>query len=432
MNKEELLRDLLVAYRNARKRVRSRSYQLEYETMLETRLVALRDRIWEQTWHPLPADVFIIRQPVQREVFASQFEDRVVHHLLYNYLAPVVDRLFIRDSYSCRKRKGTSDAIRRMKHHLAAATHNYRRPAYLLKMDIRGYFMSISKRKLSDIIQRHLDRHWERPADRPLIDYLLREVIFNDVTNDCRFRCKQSEWLGLPKAKSLFNAKDHCGLPIGDLTSQLFSNIYLNELDQYVKRTLHCRHYGRYVDDFYVVSTDRELLQRQCEDITRFLQERLELTVHPNKTILQPADWPVSFLGQYIRPHYALPSKRVIRHFQQAMGKMSVTIPHLLQDMPWHGFMDTLAFRHYKEMPSYEGWDKCVRERHEELRKIQSSLNSYLGLLRHCPTCRLRQRALHGHPINRCLDIDTTFTKGNLHGWMKQNPKEIIHSIWPE
>lgn len=419
ISKEELLSDLIVAYRDARKRIRKRSYQLDFEKDLETHLIALRDELWEKRWQPLPADVFIVFRPVQREIFASQFRDRVVHHLLFNYIAPMMDRLFIRDSYSCRKGKGTSDGINRLCHHMRAATDCYQHKAYILKMDIKGYFMSIDKQKLFNIIVRHLDKHWDRPDDREFIDYLLRMVIFNDVTEGCHVRCRKDDWQGLPKSKSLFYAKKGCGLPIGDLTSQLFSNIYMNELDQYVKRVLKCKYYGRYVDDFFIIDKDKDRLTALKEKVIDFLVQEMDVEINDKKTLLQPADWPISFLGRHICPHYTLPAKRTIHHFHQALKREDAKAAGLLKKLPFEGNMDFLTFTHLKDLGIYVTWHQAINGKRLQLERMQSVLNSYLGFMGHSKSFRLRMESKEKKNITKCMDISRDFRKGNLCLWYK-------------
>ncbi len=427
ITRESLLKDLIVAYRNARRRIRKRSYQLEFEMNMETNLVTLRDEIWERRWKPQPSDVFIVFKPVQREVFAAQFRDKVVHHLLYNYLLEMMERIFIRDSYSCRKGKGTRDAISRLQHHLLSVTHSYQRPAYILKLDLRGYFMSINKAHLEEIIHHHLDRHWEYPEDRGLIDYLLHTIIFNDVREGCRYRCRKEDWNGLPKTKSLFCAREDTGLPIGDLTSQLFSNIYLNEFDQYVKRTLKCRHYGRYVDDFYVVDTDMEYLKNLKQQMEAFLGQHLGVVVHPHKVILQPADWPIAFLGQYICPHYKVPSKRFTHHFIQAMARENANAIRLLNDIPYSEGMDELIYAYLNETGECEKWQNAVNRKRHGLERMQSVVNSYFGFMKGCKAFHLKCNEVQ-HPrsadtqansLTKCIKFRDDWSRGSLYKWYK-------------
>lgn len=134
------------------------------------------------------------------------------------------------------------------------------------------------------------------------VEYLTREIVLLDPTIRCRLVGDKSEWIDLPYDKSLYNSSIGCGLPIGNLTSQLFSNVYLNVLDQYMKCNLHCRHYGRYVDDFYVVSADRVWLRSIVALVRAFLQRELQLTLHDGKAMIYPVQYGVSFLGMFLKP----------------------------------------------------------------------------------------------------------------------------------
>ena len=158
--------------------------------------------------------------------------------------------------------------------------------------------MAIDKQKLFEIILETIHRTGNdcRP-EWPVIRRLLEQVIFNDPTKGCRIKGKKSDWNGLPKDKSLFWARTGCGLPIGNLTSQLFSNIYLDKLDQYCKRVLKCKHYGRYVDDFYIVAETKKELVKLIEPIRQFLKDELMLTLHPKKIWLHRQEEGVPFLG---------------------------------------------------------------------------------------------------------------------------------------
>ena len=143
---------------------------------------------------------------------------------------------------------------------------------------------------------------WRDAVDMDFVEWLTSVIILHDPTEQCRRRGSLLAWHGLAHDKSLFHSPPGCGLPIGNLTSQLFSNVYLNELDQYVKRTLHCRHYGRYVDDFYVVSTDRDWLLSLRRPVAGFLRDRLGLEVNTGKTTVSDVRRGVSFLGAWLKP----------------------------------------------------------------------------------------------------------------------------------
>lgn len=406
MTKEQLLTDLIVAYRDARKRVRNRTYQLSFEMNVETELVRLRDELWSGQWKPGQAEAFIVFRPVQREVFASQFRDRVVHHLLFNYIAPMMDNLFIRDSYSCRKGKGTSDAVNRLCHHCQSASSFYTRKSYILKMDIKGYFMGIDQIKLESYVKKHLDRHWKRPEDRGFIDYLVHTIISSDVTKDCIIRGKMSDWRGLPSSKSLFYAEQGRGLPIGDLTSQLFSNVYLNELDQYVKRVLKCRHYGRYVDDFYIIDSDIEKLRSYCSRITDFLKNSLGLEVNAKKTKIHPVDWPIQFLGQRIHPYYFSPSGRIIHNFRRTTGKICEECESIKRLLPYGGHMDEDLYIQLSHTGDEKFWHDAVNSHSKTLNNNLSIFNSYLGYLKHDKSFHLVDGLMSS---NQCKSMKTIY-----------------------
>ena len=143
---------------------------------------------------------------------------------------------------------------------------------------------------------------WQDKIDMDFVEYLTRAIVLLDPIIHCRVVGDKSEWDDLPHGKSLFYSPVGCGLPIGNLTSQLYSNIYLNVLDQYMKRTLHCRHYGRYVDDFYVVSADKTWLRSLVKPVRAFLQSELDLTLHEGKYAIYPVQYGVSFLGIFLKP----------------------------------------------------------------------------------------------------------------------------------
>lgn len=298
-----LLVELFQSYYSARSNKRNTHTQMRFERDLSRNVVDLYQKIVDGTYKPGRSICFIVDRPVKREVFAASFRDRVVHHLLYRYLNPIFEPLFIHDSYSCRVGKGTLVGVERLEHHIRSCSNNYTRPCWVLKMDLSGYFMSIDRQLLYDIVMRTLVQKGHDKDDLfPYMQYLLRAVIFNDPTKGCYVKGRKSDWDGLPRNKSLYYAQPGFGLPIGNLTSQLFSNIYLNELDQFVKRTLGVKHYGRYVDDFYLVDSSRERLLSLVEPIRVYLKQELNLTIHPHKFHLQPANIGVSFLGVYVLP----------------------------------------------------------------------------------------------------------------------------------
>lgn len=395
MNKypESLLEDVFQAYYDARRNKRNTKSQLAFELNMETNIMDLYHELKERSFRPQKGVCFIVEHPVKREIFASQFRDRVVHHLIFNYLAPIFENLFIYDSYSCRKGKGTTMGVERIKHHILSCTNNYKYDAYILKLDLKGYFMSICKQKLYDIIHNTLDKHWKsqtndynklppgsNPLNQDFILYLLQTIIFNDPSINCEMRGNVSDWNGLPPSKSLLKSPKGYGLPIGDLTSQLFSNIYLHSLDIYAKHTLKLKHYGRYVDDFYVVHHSKPYLKGIIEKINAFLKRELDLTIHPNKVYLQHYTKGVTFLGVAVKPHRTYACHRTIRHFNQAIDHAEMLCK--------------------KNNPSKI-----------ELMQVELSINSYCGYLKQHKSFNILKRRLHTSPLFKYFYFGNGYSK---------------------
>lgn len=331
---DSLLDDLRAAYFDARKRKRNRSYQIRFESRLEENLLDLCNDLWWRTYKARPSECFIVTEPKKREVFAADFRDRIVHHLYCNYVYDRFVRYFIADSYSCIKGRGTLYGIHRLEHHIRSESLDYTRPCYVLKLDIRGYFMHIDRNRLLGIALYFLDRLQSR-GDTELSDghfdflrYLTREIVLLDPTRECHIKGSLSNWSGLPHSKSMFRAAPGCGLPIGNLTSQMFSNVYLNELDQYMKRVLYCRHYGRYVDDFYVVSSDKDWLLGLISSVRSFLRDNLGLELQEGKNRICNVYHGVPFLGAFIKPRRSYVSNSTLRRMRGKIDLLERTLPH--------------------------------------------------------------------------------------------------------
>ena len=163
---------------------------------------------------------------------------------------------------------------------------------------------------------------WREKIDIDFILYMIKEVIMLDPTVDCRVGGSMEDWEGLPHSKSLFYSPEGCGLPIGNLTSQLFSNVYLNGLDQFVKRTLKCKHYGRYVDDFYIVSESREYLHSIIPLLSEYIEKELHLEINPAKTKIYESTKGVDFLGGFVKPRRIYISNQSLRRMKGQMVKL--------------------------------------------------------------------------------------------------------------
>ena len=345
LSKLQLLVDLFRAYKDARKHKRKTVKQVEFEMDMEQNLVELRDELWNRTYKPGRSVCFIICEPKKREIFAAEFRDRIVHHLYYNYTCELFERTFIADSYSCRRNKGTHYGIRRLVHHIRSCSGNYKNKAYILKCDIKGYFMNIDRRKLLKICENTLDRmachksdaggkKWVEIIDYDFIKYLGREIILNDPVENCIVKGRQTDWDDLPASKSLFKTAKGSGLPIGNLTSQLFSNVYMNLFDQYIKRQCRERHYGRYVDDAYIVSCNKAGLRHIIDVADEYVYKVLGLKLHPDKTYIKRADYGFEFLGVYVKPYRVYirnsTKKRIANAISSLKYREDVNIPHVV------------------------------------------------------------------------------------------------------
>lgn len=361
-NREQILHDLFKAYFDARMNKRNTINQLNFEIQYEKNLFGLFDEIINYAYKPRRSICFIVNKPVKREIFAADFRDRVIHHLIYNYIAPFFEKIFINDCYSCRKGKGTHYGIKRIDYFIRSCSRNYSQACYILKLDVKGYFMSINRQILFEKVTSDLLRFREKFSfNCNLLNYLLQQVIFNDPTAFCLVKGRSSDWKGLPESKSLFHTKNDCGLPIGNLTSQLFGNIYLNDFDHFVKKELGIKYYGRYVDDFVLIHTDKSYLRFVIPKIREYLWNNLCLELHPDKIYLQSYHHGVKFLGVVIKPHRIYIASRTKGNFYETVGKQN-----------------RLARDHKPSREEKESFISCM--------------NSYLGILKHYRTFRLRKK----------------------------------------
>lgn len=313
LTRDALMLDLYAAFICAKRHKAKKPYVLHFERNLKENIESLCDDLWTRRYKPEPSTCFVIQRPKKREVFAAQFRDRIVHHLYYNYTHELFERTFIQDTYSCIPGRGTHYGIERMTQHIRQESHNWQRPCYALKIDIRGYFMHINRRRLLDIatasllkMADHQDNggmKWRDVIDMDFILWLTHEIVLLDPTDGCRRVGNPSEWDGVDASKLMANAPADCGMPIGNLTSQLFSNVYMNPFDQMVKRVLYFLHYGRYVDDSDTICSDRQRLTDVIPVMRDFLKDELCLDMHMGKTQIIDVRYGVEFLGAFIKPY---------------------------------------------------------------------------------------------------------------------------------
>jgi RNA-directed DNA polymerase len=300
------------AYLSCRRRKRNTINALRFETGLLDNLFDLSKSLDAGTYKPARSVCFVTKQPKHREIFAADFRDRVVHHLLVPQIENIFDPKFIHDSYACRVGKGTHAAVARLRSFMHAATKGGRVAAWFMQLDIRSFFMSIDREILLGILGHHIRD--------PRVMALAETIVRQDCTANYVYKGDASLLRQIPLHKSLFHIPEGKGLPIGNLTSQFFGNVYLNELDQFIKHKLKVRYYLRYVDDFILLDPDRERLNTLRDEIASFLQKRLALALKPG-IILRRVSEGANFLGYIVRSEYVLVRNRVLGNLRARLKK---------------------------------------------------------------------------------------------------------------
>jgi retron-type reverse transcriptase len=286
----------MLAHKKARKNKSSRLYVREFEKNLERNLFRLESELRQMIYEPQPMKTFIIRDPKTRVISASAFRDRVVHHALYTIIEPIFEKSFICDSYANRKRKGTHAALRRFDifkrkvsgngkliRYAKDSNHVY---GYVLKADIKHYFDSVDHEVMMRIISRKIQ-------DEKVL------------------------WL----IGKILNNQRNKGMPIGNLTSQFFANIYLSELDYFVKHRLKAKYYIRYVDDFAILDASKEKLDFYKYEISEFLKS-IKLELHPQKSRIIPLQKGIVFLGFHVFYRHKLLKKGSLRIIKQRVKSL--------------------------------------------------------------------------------------------------------------
>jgi RNA-directed DNA polymerase len=282
--------NLFLAWRKARKHKTKKQYVLDFEKDLVQSIVTLQNELLLHSYRPKPLKTFTLRDPKTRKISVSDFRDRIIHHAICNLIEPIFEEVFISDSYANRKGKGTLAALKRLKSFMKKVSKNktiihkfgkkriFR--GFYLKGDIQRYFDSINHEMLLKIINKRI-------KDKRLL-HLIKTILSNNNPN-------------------------LVGLPLGNLTSQFFANVYLNELDQFVKHKLKAKYYIRYVDDFVILHSDESKLAEFKEKIGDFLQTKLLINLHPEKSLIKPISRGIEFLGFRNFYDYRLLRKRNIR-----------------------------------------------------------------------------------------------------------------------
>ena len=283
--------NLHLAYLKARKCKRYKDEILKFSWNLEENLLKLQKELMSQTYQHGGYREFVVCDSKKRKIKAAPFKDRVVHHALCNIIEPIFDREFIYDTYACRENKGTHRAIKRLEKFIKSVNSTLREremnfPAskiYCLQCDVSKYFDSIDHQILFSLLRKKI-------AD-PKALWLIKIIVESS------------------------NKEPGKGIPIGNLTSQLFANVYLNELDQFVKHQLRIKYYIRYMDDFLILHFNKKELHKIKNQIQMFLRDKLKLELHPKKADIFPVDRSVDFLGYRIFRNHRLLRKSTVKRF---------------------------------------------------------------------------------------------------------------------
>lgn len=292
--------NLYQAWRKAAKGKRKHPSVASFEMNLPDELIRLQRDLEQQTWQPSPYSSFHIRDPKKRLVSAAVFRDRVVHHALYNVTETLFENTFIADSYANRKGKGTHAALDKAQAYM-------RHYPYVLQCDLRQFFPSIDHAILESLL------------NRKIIDEKLRWLMRQIIKSGEGIHQNEYQMVYFPQ-DDLLAANRPRGLPIGNLTSQYWANVYLNELDQFVKRELHCRAYVRYVDDFLLFAENKHQLW-QLKTAIRECLCGLRLSLHEKSSTVYPVNNGLPFLGFRLYPDHRLLKRKNGVNFQRRLQR---------------------------------------------------------------------------------------------------------------
>jgi len=306
--------NLLLAWKEFIKGKRNKKDVQIFQFNLMDNILQLHEDLKNHMYKHGGYECFKISDPKPRIIHKALVRDRLLHHAVYRILYPFFDKTFIAGSFSCRNNKGTHKAINKFREFANIISKNNTKTCWVLKCDIKKFFASIDQNILMDILE-------QRIPGKNIVN-LLREIIFSFKPN---------------------------GLPLGNLTSQLFANVYLGEFDQFAKHILRIKYYIRYADDFIILSENKRYLENMIPSIDNYLQNELKLILHPDKVYIKKLNSGIDFLG-------------------------------------WVNFFDYRILK--------------AKTKIRMLRRIEKNLNlktlnSYLGLLKHGNSCKIKESILN-------------------------------------
>jgi len=315
------LENLYESWRTFRNGKRNKEDVQVFERNLADNLFELHNELKNKIYRHSNYTAFYITDPKQRHIHKAEVRDRIVHHALYRVLYPKFDNTFIYDTYSCRLDKGTHRAVKRLESFTKKVSRNYTKPCFALKCDVKKFFDSVDHKILMNVLENKITDQDTR--------HLINEII-------CSFNRSKSNQLSLfedlnLRGKSRERERDDSlrlsgkGIPIGNLTSQLFANVYMNELDQFVKHKLKIKYYLRYCDDFIVLSDDERYLENLVIQIESFLISELKLRLHENKVSIRKLKQGIDFLGYIVFPCHIVLRTKTRRRMLRRIDKQNLS-----------------------------------------------------------------------------------------------------------
>ncbi|MCD8294984.1 MAG: hypothetical protein LUE27_07070 [Clostridia bacterium] len=344
-----------MAYYDCRQGKRQTNSAIEFEMDYERLLIELRDEINGRRYQPGASITFVVRRPRYREVFAATFRDRIIHHYISLRLEPLFEKIFNDRTFNCRRGKGQLYGVEMLESDIRQCSEDFMVDCCVAKLDLEGFFMSIERRMMARMIDRFIVEYYHG-ADIDDLRYLCRMVIIHAPEKNCVRRSPLEYWSHLSRNKSLFTVPDGYGMAIGNLFVQLFANFLLNSLDWFLEE-LGFSYHGRYVDDFYIVHRNKELLLSLIPKIREFLKE-YGLTLHRKKFYIQHMTKGIEFTGTIVKPGRTYCTHRQAVAFTRAVERLNRA---------------TTA---------------------KQAGNAVQSINSYLGILRHRNEYGLRKRVL--------------------------------------
>jgi retron-type reverse transcriptase len=334
------INNLANAWRKARKGKTKKIYIIEFEKNLRENLIQLRKELLEQTYKPEPLNTFILRDPKTRKISKSVFRDRIVHHALVRIIEPIFDKTFIYDSCANRIGKGNIFALKRFDLFKRQITSNLHSESFCLKADIKHYFQEVNQEILLQIIKIKI-------TDEKAI-WLIKLILSNISVNR--------------GGRTGFFINN--GMPLGNLTSQFFANVYLSELDYFVKHKLKTKYYIRYVDDFVILHSSEKQLECWKRQIDKFLKENLKIELHPDKSKIVNLSKGVDFVGFRIFYNHKLLRKRSFRKMFHKLNECK---------------QGDITFVKFKE--SFNGWNAYAKwaDSYNLIKKLIQSINPPLN-----------------------------------------------------